>query len=59
VTAEQYRRGQDGVIGHAAQAPFLNQFGLSLTHPSQRNYLALFYGSTQGVTGSPPLEFSS
>lgn len=31
-----------------------------MTHPSQPNYPALFYGSTQGVSGSsPPLEFSS
>ncbi|MFI1378383.1 alkaline phosphatase family protein [Embleya sp. NPDC020886] len=52
------------IIG-SSQAPYLNQLaagGASLTdfhgetHPSQPNYLAMFSGSTQGVTGDecPP-----
>ncbi len=55
------------IVGNTAEAPFLNQlisegmlftnyFGM--THPSQPNYLALFSGSTQGVTGNVvPSEF--
>src|SRR5437879_4998290 len=47
------------IIGNTAQAPYINslaQQGASMsnhsgiTHPSQPNYLALFSGSTQGVT---------
>ncbi|MFE5333596.1 alkaline phosphatase family protein [Embleya sp. NPDC056575] len=55
---------QEEIIG-SSQAPYLNQLaagGASLTdfhgetHPSQPNYLAMFSGSTQGVTGDecPP-----
>lgn len=57
----------DSIIG-SDQAPYLNQLAASgvsftesyaITHPSQPNYLALFSGSTQGVTGdSCPLTFS-
>jgi len=51
---------RSSVIG-SAQAPYLNKLaarGASMTHsygvthPSQPNYLALFSGSTQGVTGN-------
>ncbi|MEV0838869.1 alkaline phosphatase family protein [Actinocatenispora sera] len=51
-------KGYDNVVGNA-QAPYLNLLakrGALLTdshgvaHPSQPNYLALFSGSTQGVT---------
>lgn len=55
------------IIG-SDQAPYLNQLvatGVSftesyaITHPSQPNYLALFSGSTQGVTGdSCPVTFA-
>ncbi len=47
------------IVGNTADAPFLNQLiseGMlftnyhGLTHPSQANYIALFSGSTQGVT---------
>ncbi|MGW9210056.1 alkaline phosphatase family protein [Embleya sp. NPDC055664] len=55
---------QEEIIG-SSQAPYLNQLaasGASLTdfhgetHPSQPNYLAMFSGSAQGVTGDecPP-----
>ena len=48
----------DGVIG-SSRAPYLNALAqqgatmtqsYAITHPSQPNYLALFSGSTQGVT---------
>src|SRR5690242_11890834 len=55
------------VIGRRS-APFLNELANSgalftdsraITHPSQPNYLALFSGSTQGVTGDGcPLHFT-
>lgn len=49
------------VIG-SAQAPFINRLArqgalftraYAVTHPSEPNYLALFSGSTHGVTGDP------
>ena len=49
------------IVGNTADAPFLNQLiseGMlftnydGLTHPSQANYIALFSGSTQGVTNN-------
>ena len=49
------------IVGNTAEAPFLNQLiseGMlftnynGLTHPSQANYIALFSGSTQGVTNN-------
>lgn len=61
-------RAYSEVIGNSA-APYLNQLARSgalftqsyaVTHPSEPNYLALFSGSTQGVTSdSCPLEFSA
>lgn len=56
VLMENYAYSQ--VIGNSA-APFINSFANSnalftnshaITHPSQPNYLALFSGSTQGIT---------
>jgi phosphatidylinositol-3-phosphatase len=56
VVMENHSYGQ--VIGNPA-APFINQLArggalftrsFAVTHPSQPNYLALFSGSTQGVT---------
>jgi hypothetical protein len=53
-------QARSSVIG-SAQAPYLNKLaakGASMTHsygvthPSQPNYLALFSGSTQGVTSN-------
>lgn len=54
------------IIG-SASAPYINQLaatGVNFTksyavaHPSEPNYLAMFSGSTQGVTGDPcPLSF--
>src|SRR5262245_35839774 len=47
------------IIGRPDEAPYINQLAgrgalfsnsFALTHPSQPNYLALFSGSTQGVT---------
>jgi phosphatidylinositol-3-phosphatase len=47
------------IIGNTAQAPYLNGLAaqgasftrsFAITHPSEPNYLALFSGSTQGVT---------
>jgi len=56
------------VIGSSA-APFLNQLArhgavfthsYAITHPSEPNYLALFSGSTHGVTAdSCPVEFTA
>ncbi|MBV8197133.1 MAG: acid phosphatase [Candidatus Eremiobacteraeota bacterium] len=56
------------VVG-SAQAPYLNKTLIpagallenshAITHPSEPNYLALFSGSTQGVTGDQcPVNFS-
>jgi hypothetical protein len=51
---------RSGIIG-SAQAPYLNELAArganlthsyGVTHPSQPNYLALFSGSTQGVTSN-------
>jgi acid phosphatase len=57
-----------GIIGNPA-APFINALArrgalftrsYAVTHPSQPNYLALFSGSTQGVTGDGcPQEFTA
>ncbi len=56
--------GFDQIIG-SANAPFINSLakkGLlftdyhGVTHPSQPNYLALFSGSTQGVSGDKCLQ---
>ncbi len=50
---------QATVIGNTAQAPYINSLAaaganftqsFAVAHPSQPNYLALFSGSTQGVT---------
>jgi hypothetical protein len=47
------------IIGNTAQAPYINSLAdagvyfsdaHAVTHPSQPNYLALFSGSTQGIT---------
>jgi hypothetical protein len=60
--------GYDEVIG-SPQAPFLNRLARqgalftdsrAVTHPSEPNYLALFSGSTQGVSDdSCPHQFSA
>src|SRR6476620_3448910 len=51
-------RGYSDIVG-SASAPYINSLARSsasftrshaITHPSQPNYLALFSGSTQGVT---------
>lgn len=56
--------GFDEVVG-SPNAPFITQLSKEgalftdshgVTHPSQPNYLALFSGSTQGVTGDDCLE---
>ena len=53
--------GYYAVIGNSA-APFLNQLASegalfthshAITHPSEPNYMAIFSGSTHGVTGDP------
>jgi acid phosphatase len=55
--------GYDQIIGNSA-APYINKLAQGgalmtdshgVTHPSEPNYLALFSGSTQGVTGDPTL----
>lgn len=66
VVLENHAYGE--IIG-SPQAPFLNALAhqgalftasYAQTHPSQPNYLALFSGSTQGVTGdSCPQRFSA
>jgi acid phosphatase len=54
--------GYDQIVGSSA-APYINSTLIAngalftdshgVTHPSQPNYIALFSGSTQGVTGDP------
>jgi acid phosphatase len=58
----------DEIIGNS-QAPYINSLAnqgalfsqsFAVTHPSQPNYLALFSGSTQGVTDdNGPISFNS
>jgi phospholipase C len=53
-------KNYDAIIGHPDEAPYINNTlarggavfsnSFAVTHPSQPNYLALFSGSTQGVT---------
>jgi hypothetical protein len=67
VVVIEENRGYSGVIGNPA-APYINALAtqgalfnqsFAVTHPSQPNYLALFSGSTQGVTDdSCPHTFS-
>jgi hypothetical protein len=62
-------KDRDEVIGPRAKAPYLNELAASganltqsygVTYPSQPNYLALFSGSTQGVTDNRcPTDFPS
>jgi hypothetical protein len=57
------------IIGNTAQAPYINSLAgqgalfsqsFAVTHPSEPNYLALFSGSTQGITDdSCPHTFST
>ena len=60
VVVMEENKSYKSVIG-AKAAPYINSlaaggasFGsfFSITHPSQPNYLALFSGSTHGVTGA-------
>ena len=61
-------RGYQQIIGNS-DAPFLNQLAnqgalftrsYAITHPSEPNYLALFSGSTHGVSGDPcPVTFAA
>jgi phosphatidylinositol-3-phosphatase len=52
-------KNYNAIIGRRDEAPYINQLAdhgavfsnsFAVTHPSQPNYLALFSGSTQGVT---------
>ncbi|HYZ54137.1 MAG TPA: alkaline phosphatase family protein [Streptosporangiaceae bacterium] len=52
-------KNYNAIIGRPSEAPYLNKLAsggavfsnsYAITHPSQPNYLALFSGSTQGVT---------
>ncbi len=52
-------KNYDAIIGRPDEAPYINGLAkggavfsnsFAVTHPSQPNYLALFSGSTQGVT---------
>jgi phosphatidylinositol-3-phosphatase len=52
-------KNEDAIIGRPAEAPYLNKLAsggavfsnsYAVAHPSQPNYLALFSGSTHGVT---------
>jgi hypothetical protein len=52
--------GYSSIIGNTLEAPYINSLadlGVTfsnahgITHPSQPNYLGLFSGSTQGITG--------
>jgi hypothetical protein len=67
VVVVEENRGYSDIIG-SADAPYLNSLaasGMSFTdfrgeaHPSQANYLALFSGSTQGVTDDNSVFFPS
>jgi acid phosphatase len=61
-------RGYEQIIGNS-DAPFVNNLAnqgalftrsYAVTHPSEPNYLALFSGSTHGVTGDPcPVTFTA
>jgi hypothetical protein len=62
--------GYGDIIGDTTDAPYINNTlaaqgavftqSFAVTHPSQPNYLALFSGSTQGVTDdNGPLTFST
>jgi hypothetical protein len=64
IVVMEENHGYDELIG-SANAPFINQMAKAgalftdshgVTHPSQPNYLALFSGSTQGVTGDDCLD---
>lgn len=50
------------IIGNTSQAPYMNQLAgqgalmtssYAITHPSEPNYMALFSGSTDGLTADP------
>jgi hypothetical protein len=52
--------GYSSIIGNTLEAPYINSLAdhgatfsnaHGITHPSQPNYLGLFSGSTQGITG--------
>ena len=59
-------QGYTSVVGNS-HAPYINsliaKYGLAtnyhgVAHPSQPNYLALFSGSTQGITSDDQYDFS-
>ncbi len=68
VVAIMENTSDSSIIGNTAEAPYINalannaaQFSDShaVAHPSEPNYLALFSGSTQGITDdSCPLNFT-
>jgi acid phosphatase len=67
VVVVEENRPYSAIIGNSA-APFINKLAnqgalftrsFAVTHPSQPNYLAMFSGSTQGVTSSAcPFNFA-
>jgi acid phosphatase len=66
VVVMEENKGYDDIIGNS-QAPYINSLAkggalftnsYAVTHPSQPNYLALFSGSTQGVTDDDDHTFS-
>jgi hypothetical protein len=69
VVVIEENHSSSSIIGNTAQAPYINSLAgqgasfsqsFAVTHPSEPNYLALFSGSTQGITDdSCPHTFSS
>ncbi|MEW9623260.1 alkaline phosphatase family protein [Rhodanobacter geophilus] len=61
--------GRNSIVGNTTDAPYINSLmssgvnftqSYAVTHPSQPNYLALFSGSTQGITDdSCPYTFNT
>jgi acid phosphatase len=67
VVVMEENHGYSQIIGDTADAPYLNglaQQGALMTnsfavaHPSEPNYLALFSGSTQGITDDGTYDFT-
>jgi hypothetical protein len=69
VIVMEENHGFSEIIGNLANAPYINSLAqqgasftnsFAITHPSQPNYLALFSGSTQGITDdNGPVTFST
>jgi hypothetical protein len=68
VVVMEENTSESSIFGNTSQAPYINSLAeggaemtgsFAITHPSQPNYLAIFSGSTQGITDdSCPHSFS-